>query len=232
MRIAQLLMIVMTAAAFAVSLVGCERDSGSGSDSNPPPVVTATTAPTSRRALPTTDEVFGRLSSATGPSTTQSSFTGPASAGSASDDPLATPDSAVTHLFDLMQKQDVTGVRSIMADPSLPLNQLSKEVSGVAERLRGGAKWDIVQSRTEGVAAVVIFRTRFPDGRQEISPLVLVNRYDRWKVLLGPLNLKKYTPGEKESMNKVLVWAGKRLEELRGPSTAPATGATTKPAIN
>jgi len=228
MRLARLLMIVMTAAAASMS-PGCDQgDSNTGSL---PPSSSGTSSgrpTTTRRALPTTDEIFGRMPSTNSAATTRSART--PSAGDSSD-PLATPQSAVTHLIGLMEKEDVIGVRSMMADPSLPLNTLGAEVGAVAKRLHGGATWEIVQTHTDGVASVVIFRTTFPDGRAEIAPLVLVNRYDRWKVLLGPLNLKKFANFEKDDMKQVLAWAAPRLDELRGvPTTRPTTAATTTPA--
>jgi hypothetical protein len=141
-----------------------------------------TSGPTTRAFSPTTSFL-----AVTQPSTQSSSS-----------DPLATPDATVTHMFELMQKQDVTGVRAMMADP-LPADQLRREISAVADRLNGGAKWAVVQSRTDGVAAVVIFRTRFPDGKEDFSPIMMVNRYDRWKVMLGPINLRKLQPVKRKA---------------------------------
>jgi hypothetical protein len=225
MRFAQLLMIATTAVAAATLSLGCDQ-SDSNTGSLPPSSSSNSSArpTTTRRALPTTDEIFARTPAATSP-TTRSARTPTTSD---SNDPLATPESAVAHLFGLMEKEDVLGVRAMIADPSQPLNKLSGEVSAVAERIRGGAKWEIVESRTDGVASLVIFRTTFPDGRVDLSPIVLVNRYERWKALLGPLNLKKFAPYEKEDMNKVLTWGGTRLAELRGgtPATKPTTAAT------
>ena len=204
MRIALSLVMLI---ASATALAGCERESASDSGPPPPPA----TAPTTRKFSPTT-----ALLAVTQP-TTQDAATH-------STDPLATPDATVTHMFELMQKQDVTGVRAMMADP-LPADKLRQEISAVAERLNSGAKWQIVESRAEGVAAVVIFRTTFADGKQEYTALMLINRYDRWKVMLGQLNLKRFTTSEKEDLNKVLAWAADRMDQLRGVSTT--TRATT-----
>jgi hypothetical protein len=221
---------IMTTAAAAAAVTasmstGCDQsDSNTGSlptsVSNTPSGRPATT----RRTLPTTDEIFGRMPSTNASPTSRSART-PTTGDS--NDPLATPQSAVTHLIGLMEKEDVLGVRSMMADPSLPLNQLGTEVSAVANRLHGGAKWELVQTHTDGVASVVIFRTTFPDGRSEFAPLVLVNRYDRWKVLLGPLNLRKFADFEKADMKQVLAWAASRLNELQGVPTIRPTTATT-----
>ena len=226
MRFTQLLMIATTAAAALSVSVGCDQ-SDSNTGSLPPSSSSNSSGrpTTTRRTLPTTDEVFGRMPSSTGPSTTQSSRT---STTGESNDPLATPESAVAHLFSLMEKEDALGVRAMMADPSMPLSKLRTEVSAAADRLHGGAKWAIVESHTDGVAALVIFRTTFPDGRAEITPLVLINRYERWKVLMGTLNVKKFADFEKVDINKVLAWAVPRLTELRGGSTTkPTTAATT-----
>ena len=231
MRLARMLMIVMTAAAAAALMVaGCDQSDSNTGSLPPSSSNTSSGRPTTtRRALPTTDEIFGRIPSTSSAATTRSSSRTPAAGDSS--DPLATPQSAVTHLIGLMEKEDVLGVRSMMADPSLPLNKLGAEVSAVANRLHSGATWQVVETHTDGVASVVIFRTTFPDGRAEFSPLVLVNRYDRWKVLLGPLNLKKFANFEKDDMKQVLAWAAPRLNELRGvPTTRPTTAATTTPA--
>ena len=226
MRFAQLFMIATIGAVAASLSIGCDQ-SDSNTGSLPPSSSSNSSGrpTTTRRALPTTDEIFGRLPSSTGPSTTQSAGT-PTS--SQSSDPLATPESAVANLFSLMEKEDALGVRAMMADPSMPLSKLRTEVSAAADRLHGGAKWEIVQSHTDGVAALVIFRTTFPDGRSEITPLVLINRYERWKVLMGTPNPKKFGDFEKADINKVLAWAVPRLTELRGGSTTkPTTAATT-----
>ena len=186
--------------------------------------------PATRRTLPTSDEIFGSRS-ASAPSTLPTAATTRASAAdlgsaSAAREPTDSPDQTVTKLFELMQKQDVAGVRAMLADPPEP-EWLRTEVSMIAERINTGAKWEIVNSRTEGVAAVVIFRTKFADGKEEFTPLPLVNRYDRWRVLMGALNAKKLTPGERSSINRLGPWAEQRLNELRG---LPTTTSATKPA--
>lgn len=205
MRIAHLLLIVAAPAALA----GCERESSTDRSAPPAPA----TAPTTRWSSPTTDFL-----AVTQPTTASAATQSPIK----SADPLATPSSAIAYLFELMKKQDVTGVRAMMADP-VPAEKLRGEVSKVAEQLHSGATWEIVQSHDDGVVAVVLYRTTFADGRQDVSPAIFVNRYDRWKVLLGPLNLKKFTPGEKQSLNKVLAWAEPRLKELRRDTTVPST---------
>ena len=218
-------LIAATATAAASLSMSCERETAT--DSNPYAAPTTSSARTGAAAPATSARCRRpRKSSARRPAAATR-----AAARLAANDPLATPDSAIAHMFDLMQKQDVTGVRAMMADP-LPSEQLRGQVSDVADRLNSGAKWQIVDRRIEGAAAVVIFRTTFADGKEELAPLVLVNRYDRWKVMLGPLNLHKFTVGEKEQLSKVMGWAGKRLDELRGVTTKPATQeATSTPSV-
>jgi hypothetical protein len=203
----------------ATLAVGCERESGSGAG-GPAPVPASAPAPATRRALPTSDEVFGSSRLTTRPATTQADAA-PAL------EPLETPDATVTRLFELMQKQDVAGVRAMLADP-LPVERLRTEVAAVADRMNSGAKWSIVESRVEGAAAVVLFRTTFPDGKEELTGIFLLNRYDRWRAMLGTMNVRRLTSGEKESINKVGKWAAGRLDELRGVSTT--TQATSAPA--
>ena len=145
-------------------------------------------------------------------------------------DPLATPVGAMTHLMDLMSKKDLDGVRAIAADAP-PRNELAFEINAVAARLEQGATWAVVDSHERENAAMVLFRTTYKDGKEELAPLMFLNRYDRWKPILGQPNLRRWTSGEKDNMNKVLEWGAKRMTELQGgPATAPTTGATTAPA--
>ena len=221
MRTAGLLVIL-----FAAAVAGCDREGGS--DSGAPEI--SVSSATTRRGPPTTAEVLAQLQATTRAASTQigandASTTGPSAmtgASGASADPLATPEATVKQMFDLMQKEDVTGVRAMMLDP-MPAEKLRAEISAIADRMNSGAKWEIVNSHVQGVAAVVIFRTTFPDGKKDFSPLILINRYDRWKVQLGPLNVRRFSGGEKESLNKVLPWAGKEVDALRGVTTKPAT---------
>src|SRR3954469_14060709 len=116
MRFAHLLMIAATAAAAAAISPGCDQSDSNTGSLPPSSSSNAGGRPTTtRRALPTTDEIFGRMPSTTGPSTTQSSRTPTTGESHAL---LATPESAVTHLFSLMEKEDTLGVRAMMADPS------------------------------------------------------------------------------------------------------------------
>src|SRR5215204_128392 len=146
MRIARLLVILIAAA----PLSGCEE---SATDSSAPPTVT--TRPATRTFTPST-QFLAVTQPSTRPATTTASGINRA-------DPLATPRSAITYLFELMKNEDVNGVRAMMADP-LPAEKLRGEVRAVADRFSGGAKWDIVETRDDGVVGVVIFRTTFPDG--------------------------------------------------------------------
>jgi hypothetical protein len=50
-------------------------------------------------------------------------------------------------MFELMSKEDIEGIRSIMADP-LPAAKLRGEVRAIADRLTGGAKWEVADSRS------------------------------------------------------------------------------------
>jgi hypothetical protein len=194
----------------ATAMTSCERESG---DSGPPPVVSTPTT----RPRPS-------------PSTAFLAVTQPATQSAA--DPLATPNSAVAHLVELMRKQDMTGIRAMLPDQP-PADTLRGIIDQVVEQLNGGAKWEIVDTRIEGVAAIAIYRTTYPDGKQVDSPMLLVKRYDRWKVFLSDVNPKRLTNHEIESMGRVSRWAADRLDKLRGVTTKPTTtttGTTTAPA--
>lgn len=202
-----------------VMAASCERD-----DRAVTPLPTTTPAATTQQsAAPSTARAaaIAALQAVTQPAATAQSR-------AQSSDPLASPTGAVRHMFELMQKRDVQGVAAMMTDP-LPASVLRSEVVNVAERLENGATWEIADSRSNDVAAVVIFRTTFPDGRQDVSPLLLVNRYDRWKVLLGPLNERRFTSSEKMHMNAMLAWGEKRLAHLRDALTTRPAATTPAP---
>ena len=219
------MLVIPVVVAVAVCAAGCERE-----EYVPLPTTTpspSSRVPATRRALPTSDEVFGSRST-TVPTTVASAATTRSSlsdgGAAVARAPLETPDQTIVRMFELMQKQDLAGVRAMLGDPPPP-DRLRSEVALVADRMNGGAKWQIMDSRTEGVAAVVIFRTTFADGKEEFTPLPLVNRYDRWRVLMGALNPKKLTAGERTGINRLAPWTEQRMNELRGvPTTKP--GAT------
>ena len=201
---------VVLLAVLGAGAAACEEPQDSSSS------VPITTQPTTRRA-PATNP----FAAVTQPTTATSQAVTP-------DDPLATPQRAIAHMFDLMSKEDIEGLRTMMADP-LPTATLRNEVRGVADRLASGAKWEIADTKVSNVAALVIVRTTFPDGKLDLSPLVLVNRYERWKVMLGTptqTTMRRFTTGEKESMNRVLEWGVERMAELRGLPTTKATTTT------
>ena len=196
----------------AFAMTGCERESTSSSG---PPPMPATSPTTQRRFAPST-----ALLAVTQPSTRYATT---------SNDPLATPDSAVAHLVELMRKQDMSGIRAMLAEQP-PADTLRGIIDQVVEQLNGGAKWEIIDSRIEGVAAIAIYRTTYADGKQVDSPMLLVRRYDRWKVFLSDINPKRLTNHEIESMSRVSRWAADRLDKLRGGTTKPTTTSTTAPA--
>ncbi|MEO6436377.1 MAG: hypothetical protein ABIP55_11555, partial [Tepidisphaeraceae bacterium] len=145
-----------------------------------------TTRPTARATTRTTTRATTRATASTRPTTRAA-------------DPLATPESAVVHLFGLMRERDFNGVRLILIDPP-PMEQLRTQVELVARRLSRGAKFDLIETEIENNGAVVFYRTTFPSGKVDVSPVVLIRRYDRWKAILGEFNPRRYTPGEKEDL--------------------------------
>lgn len=136
-------------------------------------------------------------------------------------DPLATPESAVVHLFGLMRERDVNSVRMVLFDPP-PSEKLRSQIELVARRLSRGAKFDLIETKIEKNAAAVLYRTTFPSGKVDVSPVVLIRRYDRWKAILGDFNPRRYTSGEKEDLAALTRWMQQRLPELSAASTQPA----------
>ena len=135
-------------------------------------------------------------------------------------EPLSTPDSAVLHMFKLMGENDPIAVRSVLIDPP-PLENLRQFVAQISLRLKQGARVELMESKIERNAAAVVYRTIYPDGRVEVAPVILVGRYDRWKIVLGQINPKRYTNAEKQDLVAVSHWLEGRLPELQ-PATQPA----------
>jgi hypothetical protein len=174
-----------------------------------------TWAQTTRRAAATTRPAAATTRPAgttTRPTATTQAATRPA-------DPLETPQSAVIHLFKLMQSNDAGEVRAILMDPP-PLEELKPQVNAVAWKLNKGAKFELMETEVRKRAAVVIYRTTYPKGRTEMSPVLLLQRYDRWKVILGPINPARYTPAEKQDLLDVGSWMQERLAALNAGSAA------------
>jgi hypothetical protein len=227
MRLGRLMILLIAAAT-----VSC--DSGPADQSH-----TANTAASTTQSAPASKPSFEeRLQAITGiapiPTTTRpATEPAPATTRAVVIDPLATPTSAANLMFELMRKRDVLGIRAIMAEP-LPYAQLQRDVRTVSRRMAAGAKVEIVDMKIVGPAAVVIYRTTYKGTLDEVTPLVLVNRYEHWKVVLGEVTLKTFTENEINSTRNAMEWAGRRIEELRPkattkPATEPATGPATKP---
>ena len=194
-------------------------------ESEKPPAV-VTTAP-SGTTLPDRAQQLAAVTRPTSTSPT-SDRTAPTSRQA---DSASTPAAAVTQLLDLMVKQDIQGIRTMMAEP-VSGDALRPDVEQVASNVAAGAKWEVVDTIVAGVAAVVIVRTNVPGLKPEFTPLVLVNRYDRWKVILPGQqpSHRRFTEGEKNDMSKAMEPTAKRLAALRGmrvPSTSAAAAATT-----
>jgi hypothetical protein len=131
----------------------------------------------------------------------------------------------------------VDEVREALIDPP-PKDNLTQQVRGIARTLRGGATWEIIESKARKTAAVVLYKSRYPDGTVVVQPALLLNRYDRWKLVLGALNPKRLTPVEREDVRLVTDWAANRLKEFQaatrpaGAGASTGAGATTQPAPN
>jgi hypothetical protein len=123
-------------------------------------------------------------------------------------------------MFRLMGENDPVAVRSVLIDPP-PLEDLRRFVAQVSQRLKRGSKFELMETKIERNAAAVIYRTTFPDGRIEIAPVILIGRYDRWKVALGQINPKRYTAAEKQDLVAVTHWLEDRLPQLQ-PATQTA----------
>jgi hypothetical protein len=78
---------------------------------------------------------------------------------------------------------------------------------------------------------VVLYRTIYPNGTNDVTPIFLIGRYERWKPLLGAINPKRYTAAEKEDLVTLGRWVQERMP-AHNATTQPATtqSATTRPA--
>ena len=141
-------------------------------------------------------------------------------------DPLETPQTAINFVFKQIQAQDVEGVRDALIDPPPP-EQLAPAVKRIASNLSRGASWAVVETKVQGTAAAVLYRSKYVSGNTEVQPALLLNRYDRWKMVLGQLDPKRLTSIERQDIRTVLEWAARRVKELNPPAT---TRASTEPA--
>ena len=152
-------------------------------------------------------------------------------------DPLETPTSALEFVFKRIRAEDVDGVRDAVIDPP-PANQLAPAIHRIASNLSRGATWTVVESKVQGTAAAVLYRSKYLSGNEEVQPALLLNRYDRWKMVLGALDPKRLTSIERQDIRVVMEWAKDRMKAYPAvttqptsqPTTAAATQATTAPA--
>jgi hypothetical protein len=154
-------------------------------------------------------------------------------------DPLATPESSLRYFLSLLERKqlpDMETMTAVMVEPP-PDDVLVPKLNRLRRQILRGAKWDLVEApRIRGAAAAALYRTRFPNGSEEVAPVLLLQLYDRWKIVMGDVSPKKYTPGEKEDMVAVMTWAQQRAKELMAANQAaraasrPAGITTTAPA--
>jgi hypothetical protein len=200
----------MSRLAVAVMLVlavtGCEEEPPM--DLLEAPTTTPATRPAMSMALVTT-----------APATTQ--------AASRPADPLATPVSAVDEMFKLMKENKHMEVRMLLIDPPEP-EVLKAAVLQNHDELTHGGSWQVLETREKDPAAIVIYKTRFANGVEDISPIYLVKRYDRWKIILGNFSAKKFSDREGADLLTMIEWGQKRVKQLRlAAATQPASSQPT-----
>ena len=152
-------------------------------------------------------------------------------------DPLATPESAVRHFLEICSDKEMAEiemVNAILVEPP-PEEELVPILNRLRIRLLKGATWEIVETRVHGAAAAVIYRSTYR-GREEPGSLLLLQQRERWKIILGELTPRRYTPGEKGDVVSVGQWAQERMAELSAAATQraatqrAATQLTSRPA--
>jgi hypothetical protein len=231
--------VLLTALTLLAALAGCESretpgDEASSASSRPTqpqfqPLKLATQPATLPLPppgwKPTTDPLF---SDPTTRASTRAAATEPASRPV---DPLATPESTVRHFLELCsskQLPDLTEVTSLLVE-SPPEEELVPRLNRVRRRLLNGATWEIVQTNTRNSAASVLFRATYR-GRSDVSAILLLKIRERWKIVLGELNPKKYTPGEKEDLLRMAQWSQEQAATYQSSTTAPASAPASAPA--
>jgi hypothetical protein len=109
-----------------------------------------------------------------------------------------------------------------------PDEVLAEKLNRIREPLLRGATWEITDSYTHGSAAAVIYTLKSPRGKTARFPMMLIQRFDRWKFVLGEITPIRYTEGEKNDMLLVGDWTRKRMEQLSAAAAAASQPATTQ----
>jgi hypothetical protein len=216
---------------------GCEESTPTPEQSESP----ATTAPATHPAIaPAPTTLPGTMIM---PATTRAMTSGPATTRAASSrpvDPLATPEGAVSALLELAQKPKVPALEAVLpliVEPP-PDEELVQKLNAIRVPLLRGATWEITDSLTHGSAAVVLYTIKPPPGRRGRAltiPILVLQRYGRWKMVFGQLTPLRYTEGEKNDMFYVMDWGQKRVPQVAAtrstsqPATQPATQPRTQP---
>lgn len=148
--------------------------------------------------------------SAKTPSTTQAS-TRPATR----PNPLREPDLAVQRFFDLLRREDFSNARLISLH-SITSSELREAMAKMIAGFHEGKKPVIVDVHRAGNVAIVECQIMSARGEKEFAfGLITVQRYDDWKIQIGPPNPLKLTEGERNYFAEVAARLEQRVAERK-----------------
>ena len=204
---------LMALACLAIA-IGCEKEESSSSPPATTQAASATTRPSTRSALLATAATLPNI-----PATTQT--TEPF-------DPMKQPDTAVEYMYQQIKAGRFDMVRQMAADP-ISMQELRDNFSSTRDQLRAGGKIEIVEVKPFNQVAMVIchYVDTNPD-HEAYYAMTLMQRYDRWRVLLTDVNTRRLTEGEVTNLRAGVAWAKQRVLELRD-AAAKARAATSAP---
>jgi hypothetical protein len=133
-------------------------------------------------------------------------------------------------MFRSLREGKLETVRDMVYEP-----MASHEVQAVFGRsingFQRGATVTVIDKKQIGDAALVIVRSAGPVADDnDTSYMLMLRRFERWRVLLDEPNLRRLTGEEKKNLLDVMEWGTTRLQQLRAPATQAAVTQPSTPA--
>jgi hypothetical protein len=149
-------------------------------------------------------------------------------------DPLATPEGAINQFLAAARDGDARALRAVcLDDPYDPA--LQPFTDKLQAQTRAGVI-SLVEQRADGnVGVAIMCITGKRTGQRTYFALAMVNRFDQWRVQLGEVNPRRFSPEERAKLASLAKWTSNRIKELPTQSPDHATrgvagaAATTRP---
>jgi hypothetical protein len=139
--------------------------------------------------------------------------TAPTSRATTRPNPLADPTAAVTRLVELIQQENFDEARGLSLH-SMTATEVRKAYAAMVTGMHNGGRIEIIETHRADPVAMVLCRWVSPK-KVNIFGMIAVQRYDDWKVQVGPLNKRRLTEGESNAMLKLDEIIAPRVKELQ-----------------